>query len=89
MTLLLTFLMMLVIVVAMSVGVILGRKPIAGSCGGMNALGLNGECQLCGRQPGSCDASEDALSRIPEARRRAAALATDATDREPPNARTL
>lgn len=89
MTLLLAFLLMLVIVAAMSVGVILGRKPISGSCGGMRALGLNGECQVCGRQPGSCETSEDGLSRIPEARRHAASLATDAADREPPNARTL
>ena len=89
MTMILAFLLMLVIVAAMSVGVILGRKPIAGSCGGMKALGLNGECQVCGRQPGSCETPADGLSRIPEARRQAASLATDAAERDRPGSRTL
>ena len=45
---LLSFTVMLVAVLAMSVGVLAGRKPIKGSCGGLNGRG----CELCsGRCP--------------------------------------
>ena len=40
MTYLLTFLLVLAIVAVMAIGVLLGRKPIRGSCGGLN-------CRLC------------------------------------------
>lgn len=73
---------MLVIVAAMAIGVIMGRKPIAGSCGGMKALGLDTTCEVCGGNPEACDGPRDAgaLSGIPEARRQAQALASDAAE---------
>lgn len=43
-TLLISFLVLLAVIGAMSIGVIHGRKPISGSCGGLN----NGHCELCG-----------------------------------------
>ncbi len=41
----------------MAVGVILGRKPIAGSCGGVGAaLGeVDYECELCGGDEAKCE----------------------------------
>jgi hypothetical protein len=39
---LVTFLVMGVAVLAMAVGVLVGRRPIGGSCGGLERLGL--EC---------------------------------------------
>lgn len=60
MTMLLTFLLMLVIVAAMSIGVMAGRKPIAGSCGGVRALGMGGECAVCGGNPNACEAETKA-----------------------------
>ncbi|MBV1907524.1 MAG: (Na+)-NQR maturation NqrM [Pseudomonadales bacterium] len=53
-TVILGFAGMLLIVLFMSVGVIFGRKPIAGSCGGLAQLGLNGECEICGGTPDDC-----------------------------------
>ena len=44
---LVVFVIMLTLVVMMSVGVIMGRKPIAGSCGGMSALGMDVACDIC------------------------------------------
>ncbi len=54
-TMILTFAVLLLTITAMSVGVLLGRKPIAGSCGGMSALGMDTVCDICGGDPNKCD----------------------------------
>lgn len=43
------------IMLIMSVGVIMGRKPIAGSCGGMSALGMDVACDICGGDQTICE----------------------------------
>lgn len=43
------------IMLIMSVGVIMGRKPIAGSCGGMSALGMDTACDICGGDETVCE----------------------------------
>lgn len=42
-TLALAFLIISAVIAAMSIGVIAGRSPIKGSCGGLNGRG----CELC------------------------------------------
>lgn len=42
-TILVTFAVMLVVIAGMAIGVMNGRKPISGSCGGLNG----GRCELC------------------------------------------
>ena len=42
-TLLITFAVMLSVIAGMAIGVMNGRKPISGSCGGLNG----GRCELC------------------------------------------
>ena len=42
-TLLVTFAVMLAVIGAMAIGVMNGRRPISGSCGGLNG----GSCELC------------------------------------------
>ena len=54
MSFLLAFLAMLTIVAAMAVGVIFGRQPIRGSCGGLGALGIDAECEICGGSTTRC-----------------------------------
>ncbi len=51
------FVVLLAIVALMSVGVMFGRKPIQGSCGGVGAaLGQTDyECEFCGGDPDKCD----------------------------------
>lgn len=46
------------IMLLMSVGVIMGRKPIVGGCGGMSAVALGGSCSLCGGKPSACESSD-------------------------------
>ncbi len=56
------FVVMVVLLVAMSIGVILGRKPISGSCGGMSALGMEVACDICGGDKDKCDKESEAAS---------------------------
>lgn len=52
---LVVFGVMLLIVAGMAVGVIAGRKPISGSCGGMAAIGLDSACDICGGDRKKCE----------------------------------
>ena len=58
----LTLAIMTCLVAAMSVGVILGRKPLKGTCGGMSALGLDTNCDICGGDPQKCDEEQDRVA---------------------------
>ena len=51
----LAFIVLLSIVTMMSIGVMRGRAPIAGSCGGLNAMGVEGGCEICGGDPAKWD----------------------------------
>lgn len=51
----LAFSLMVLIVVGMSVGVMMGRKPIAGSCGGIGATGVDKACGICGGDVSKCE----------------------------------
>lgn len=52
---LVTFVLMLLAVLGLALGVIFGRKPLAGSCGGIANLGLEKQCSLCGGDRQKCD----------------------------------
>lgn len=56
-TLLLTFLILGILIIAMSIGVMMGRKPIKGSCGGVGAAlkDKNYKCSMCGGDPEKCE----------------------------------
>jgi hypothetical protein len=56
----LAFVFMLLMVSAMAIGVLFGRKPISGTCGGMKALGMDMDCEICGGNPALCDTDEPA-----------------------------
>ena len=75
-----TFLLVLFIVVllvaAMSVGVIFGRKPISGTCGGIGALGFSQSCDICGGNTQKC---EEENERIANEGKTADSLAYDAS----------
>lgn len=54
----LVFVLMLLIVAAMAVGVMMGRRPIAGSCGGIASLGIEKECSFCGGVREICESRQ-------------------------------
>lgn len=56
---LLTFIILLIIVSVMAIGVMRGRNPISGSCGGLNNVGLSRGCEICGGDANKCDTEQD------------------------------
>ena len=76
--LLVTMGVMLLVVTGMSVGVIMGRKPLSGSCGGVGAaLGQKDYvCDLCGNDETKC---EEIRAQDPEEDRGSDRLAYDAS----------
>ena len=58
------FLVFFGFVVLMSVGVLMGRKPIEGSCGGVGAaLGEpNYNCDICGGDVSKCDEQNESVA---------------------------
>jgi uncharacterized protein len=42
----------------MAIGVVLSNKPVKGSCGGLGAVGVQGDCGLCGKKAGEPCANE-------------------------------
>ena len=52
---LVVFAVMALVVLGMSAGVLAGRAPIAGSCGGIANLGIEKECSICGGVREKCD----------------------------------
>jgi hypothetical protein len=62
-TILLTVLVALLVFGAMSIGIIFGRQPIKGSCGGMSAMaGGDASCAVCGGDREKCpEGGNDAM----------------------------
>ena len=59
---LISFIVFAVILAAMAVGVIAGREPIKGSCGGIGALGIDQSCEICGGDPQRCETETRSLT---------------------------
>lgn len=51
----------------MAVGVIFSNKPIKGSCGGLNALGMKEGCEICGGDANKCESTNQAGKAKPQA----------------------
>ncbi len=79
-TLLLAFGAMLTIVGAMAVGVMFGRAPIKGSCGGMSALGIDAQCEICGGNPARCESQSSATPESSTKQKVAEQLGADSVD---------
>ncbi|MGL6161761.1 (Na+)-NQR maturation NqrM [Microbulbifer sp.] len=61
------FIAMALIVTGMAVGAIVQNKPLKGSCGGLNALGLKEGCEICGGDDDACKKEQERQQRLGEA----------------------
>ena len=68
-TFLFTLGFLLLVVAAMAVGVIMANKPIKGSCGGIAALGLGGDCDICGGDTNKCEEENERIAAVAEAKK--------------------
>jgi hypothetical protein len=77
------------IVAAMAVGVIFSNKPIKGSCGGLNAIGMKEDCEICGGNDQVCEEQQkkDQMQKTAtQQSEKAAALSYDAQRSDGKNA---
>lgn len=73
-----------VLVGLMAVGVMMGRRPISGSCGGIGRInGDEGECAICGGDPEKCEEAINAKSVVSVPVRDAAAASRRSTTPSP------
>jgi len=52
---LISFVFIALVMAGMAIGVMAGRGPLKGSCGGMGALGIDTACDICGGNPQKCE----------------------------------
>lgn len=52
---LLSLVIVALLIGGMAIGVLMGREPLKGSCGGMAALGMDTSCDICGGDPQRCE----------------------------------
>lgn len=52
---LVSFVFIGLVMAGMAIGVMAGRGPLKGSCGGMGALGIDTACDICGGNPQRCE----------------------------------
>lgn len=51
----LAFVLVVLIVAGMALGAIVQNKPLKGSCGGLNTLGLKEGCEICAGYDKECE----------------------------------
>ena len=54
-TFFIAFFVLALIMAGMAIGAILQNKPLQGSCGGLSAVGLDGDCEICGGDRNKCE----------------------------------
>jgi len=64
---LISFVFIGLVMAGMAIGVMAGRGPLKGSCGGMGALGIDTACDICGGNPQKCEEETRGDDREPPA----------------------
>ncbi|MDG5498757.1 (Na+)-NQR maturation NqrM [Marinobacter sp. BGYM27] len=77
-TFLLVFLIVGILLAGMSIGVLMGRKPISGTCGGIGALGMVGACDICGGDDKKCEEENERVAALAAKTENAESLAYNA-----------
>jgi len=61
-TYVLAFFVLVLVITGMAVGVIFSNKPIKGSCGGLAAVGIDGDCEICGGDIQKCEDEQERVA---------------------------
>lgn len=78
----LAFVLMVLIVTGMALGAIIQNKPLKGSCGGLNKIGMKQDCEICGGDDDECEKEQERQRQVALAKAASESdLAYDATKR--------
>lgn len=55
----LAFFILVLIVAGMAIGAIVQNKPLKGSCGGLNKIGMKKDCDVCGGDDQECEKEQE------------------------------
>lgn len=75
----LAFVAMILIVAGMALGAIVQNKPLKGSCGGLNKIGMKKDCDICGGDDVECEKEQERQRQAAQTKADAGDLAYDAT----------
>nr|WP_010130535.1 (Na+)-NQR maturation NqrM [Microbulbifer agarilyticus] len=75
----LAFFIMLLLVAGMAIGAIVQNKPLKGTCGGLNKIGMKKDCEVCGGDDDECEKEQERQRQAALKQTAAADLAYDAT----------
>lgn len=81
----LAFIIMLLIVAGMALGAIVQNKPLKGTCGGLNNIGMKRDCEVCGGDDVECEKEQERQRQATLAESTASDLAYDATSKQNKN----
>lgn len=56
----LAFVVIALVIAGMALGAMVQNKPLKGSCGGLNNLGLKENCSICGGNDDACEKQQRA-----------------------------
>ena len=77
----LAFIVVLLVITGMALGAIVQNKPLKGSCGGLNTIGMKKDCDICGGNDDECEKEQERQRQAALAKTAAADLAYDATSK--------
>ncbi|WGL17246.1 (Na+)-NQR maturation NqrM [Microbulbifer bruguierae] len=75
----LAFIIVLLVITGMALGAIVQNKPLKGSCGGLNKIGMKKDCDICGGDDQECEKEQERQRKAALAKASAPDLAYDAT----------
>ncbi|GAA5523500.1 hypothetical protein Maes01_00045 [Microbulbifer aestuariivivens] len=72
------FIAVALVITGMALGAIIQNKPLKGSCGGLNNIGMKQDCAICGGDDDECRKEQERQERLAQS----ADLAYDASKRQ-------
>ncbi|AQQ67555.1 hypothetical protein Mag101_07800 [Microbulbifer agarilyticus] len=77
----LAFVVVALVITGMALGAIVQNKPLKGSCGGLNNIGMKENCDICGGDDDECEKEQERQRQAALNKTAAADLAYDATSK--------